>query len=563
MGSGGEMIEMAALGRPFNLGMFYDCRADKLVPGITLWDNDDLMQDTRVVSKPHSEFNIVASESISDKSSSMGVEASLKASFLGGLISVEGSAKYLKETKTSTKQARVTLQYKTTTQFKELTMNHLGRGNMKHSYVFDKGIATHVVTAILYGAQAFFVFDRLVSNTENHEHVQGSLRVQVTAIPCLAIEGSGALDLDESVRENVKQFSCTFYGDFCIDQSPTTFDDAIKVYRDLPKRLGPDSENAVPVKVWLLPLTTLDSTAAKLVREISVRLVLEAQTILEDLSDIEMRGNDVLTTAAAQQFPQITQKMKTFMERRRQNLEREAYTLMSIAHLLANTIIVPSENQLYQKTFNSSKIVCFVFSSLGDTDPYLSALGNYLKGDPSDNFRSGSQGIEKEQWYCSKDVCDAVRCKAKLFSDFAETNKDEDIGFFVVGLQDENHKGSTIYIYEDGFRVSDNFEPPSKPHTLTVDNIEHNSVTLSFSVPTFGAETITGYRVEYSVNGAEEWKQSQAEGEEVTITDLSPNTEYSFRVRAVTDVEMYTTIYAFLYDHNKNKLNKYYRLVVH
>uniref|UniRef100_A0AAV2MKI2 Nucleotide exchange factor SIL1 n=1 Tax=Knipowitschia caucasica TaxID=637954 RepID=A0AAV2MKI2_KNICA len=90
----GEVMEMAALGRPFNLGMLYDCRADRLVPGITLWDIGDLMQDTRVAPKPNSEFHVVASESISDKSSSMGVEASVKASFLGGLIEVEDNIEH-------------------------------------------------------------------------------------------------------------------------------------------------------------------------------------------------------------------------------------------------------------------------------------------------------------------------------------------------------------------------------------------------------------------------------------------------------------------------------------
>ncbi|CAL1586880.1 unnamed protein product [Knipowitschia caucasica] len=110
--------------------------------GITLWDLEELHNDMREMAQPNSTFEIISSESISEKSSSLGVEASLKASFLFGLVQVEGSAKYLNDTKTSKQQARVTLQYKTTTHFKELTMNHLGQGNMKHQYVFDKGLAT-------------------------------------------------------------------------------------------------------------------------------------------------------------------------------------------------------------------------------------------------------------------------------------------------------------------------------------------------------------------------------------------------------------------------------------
>ncbi|KAF3848244.1 hypothetical protein F7725_021272 [Dissostichus mawsoni] len=170
-------IEVAALGRPFSLGMLYDCRNDSLVPGITLWDCDDLQNHIRERQQKYNHFDIVASESIEDKSSALNVEASLKASFLSGLVEVEGSAKYLNDTKTSKNQARVTLKYQATTKFQELSMNHLGGEHVKkHQFVFDQGIATHVVTGILYGAQAFFDFDREVSVNENHQDIQGNLR---------------------------------------------------------------------------------------------------------------------------------------------------------------------------------------------------------------------------------------------------------------------------------------------------------------------------------------------------------------------------------------------------
>ncbi|KAJ0015627.1 hypothetical protein NQD34_009247 [Periophthalmus magnuspinnatus] len=268
---------MPALGRPFKLGMLYDARADKLVPGMTLWDHEKLQQDMTETLKPNSEFEMLASDSISDKSNSLGVDASLKASFFSGLITVDGSAKYLKDTKTSKQQARVTLQYKTTTCFRALTMNQLGAGNIMHPDVFEKGLATHVVTAILYGAQAFFVFDREVSDSENLQDVQGNLQVIIKKIPCISIEGEGALKMEDKDKEKVQKFSCKFHGDFSLSQNPVTFEDAMKVYQDLPKLLGPNGEKAVPVKVWLLPLTSLDSAAARLVRQVSVGLVFEVE----------------------------------------------------------------------------------------------------------------------------------------------------------------------------------------------------------------------------------------------------------------------------------------------
>ncbi|CAK6984454.1 verrucotoxin subunit beta-like, partial [Scomber scombrus] len=247
-------IELAALGRPFGLGMLYDCRRDSLISGMTLWNREDLKKNMGERPKPNSDFKIVASESVEGKSSVLEVDASLKASFLGGLVEVDGSAKYLNDHKTSKNQARVTLNYKTTTKFQELSMNHLGRGNVRHPDVFDKGNATHVVTGILYGAQAFFVFDREVSEKENHQDIQGNLEVMIKKIPGLTIEGEGSLKMEDKDKANVEKFSFRFHGDFLLKKPPTSFQDAIQIYQSLPQLLGANGENAVPVKVWLLPL---------------------------------------------------------------------------------------------------------------------------------------------------------------------------------------------------------------------------------------------------------------------------------------------------------------------
>ncbi|XP_031136813.2 verrucotoxin subunit beta-like [Sander lucioperca] len=548
MAEASRTIEVAALGRPFRLRMLYDCRQDSLVPGMTLWDCDDLEKNTRERPQHNSDFEIVASESIEDKSSALTVEASLKASFLGGLVKVEGSAKYLNDNKASKNQARVTLTYKATTKFRQLSMNHLGRGNVKYPYVFEQGLATHVVTAILYGAQAFFVFDREVSEKEDHQDIQGNLKVMIKKIPSFAIEGEGSLKMEDKDREKVDKFSCRFFGDFSIQKSPTSFQDAVEVYRSLPKLLGANGENAVPMKVWLFPLTSLDSSAAKLVRQISIRLVQESQSVLEDFSELEMRCNDTLRTTTAQQFPQISKKIKSFKELSsefklgfQQNLakklpsirgggeeeaglaeilkkrysspfnsktlnkwmdckQREIDTLMSFTNMMKNTKIVPSQTDLYKESLSADHAVCFVFTSLGRDKPYLSALSNYLKQTTDDPQVAHTHDVEKEQWYASREVVQEMRHKANIFSDFAEANKEnKKIKFLTVGSTNETQKGSSIYLYEDGFSVSENFEPPSKPETVTVSDINHNSVTLKVSPRGFGAEDITSYSVEYCV----------------------------------------------------------------
>uniref|UniRef100_A0A8C6UBI9 B30.2/SPRY domain-containing protein n=1 Tax=Neogobius melanostomus TaxID=47308 RepID=A0A8C6UBI9_9GOBI len=511
---------MVALGRPFDLGMFYDCRSDTLIPGMTLWDKEKLDRDMSERPKPNTEFRIVTSESISDKSSSLGVEASLKASFLCGLVEVEGSAKYLNNNKTSTKQARVTLQYKTTTVFKTLSMNQLGTGNLTHCEVLDKGLATHVVTAILYGAQAFFVFDQESSEEESVQDIQGNLKIMIKKIPLISIEGSGSLKLEDQDREKENKFSCTFHGDFRLEKSPTTFDEAVKVYQDLPRLLGPNKEKAVPVTVYLLPLIALDSKASKLVRQISLRL-------------LEMWCNDVLNSPAGQNFSQLSKKIKTFKalcsefklklqgtlsqklpsirgggeeeaalaevlkkaaespfsgDRLKQWMEeknKEVNTIKTLMKLMKNTTMVPSENALTDQVCDSENALVIVLTSLDSTEPFLLELDQYLKGTQSDS----TDAPEPSRWYSSKDVFDLVKRKAKRFGDFAEANKDKDkkiLRFLALGLADKNHEGSAVYLYEDGFRVDDYFELPSKPKPVTVkeDSITDNSCHLTLDPDT-------------------------------------------------------------------------------
>uniref|UniRef100_A0A3Q3B253 Fibronectin type-III domain-containing protein n=1 Tax=Kryptolebias marmoratus TaxID=37003 RepID=A0A3Q3B253_KRYMA len=577
---------VAALGRPFSLGMLYDCRRDLLVPGMTLWDSDALENNIAERAQSYNDFEIVSSKSIADKSSALNVEASLKASFLSGLVDVEGSAKYLHDDKTSHNQARVTLKYEATTKFQELSMDHLGRGNVKYPYVFDQDIATHVVTGVLYGAKAFFVFDRDVSEDENHQDIEGYLKLMINKIPSVSIGGSGSVKLDNTDIKKVETFSCKFHGDFLLHKTPATFLEAVNVYQSLPELLGEDGENGVPMKVWLLPLASLDSSAAKLVREISAVFVEDAQAVLEDLKEVEIRCSDALKTTVAQQFPDIEKKIKTLKERCsefklefQRNLakmlpsirgggeeeavlaellekrisspfnhtklnewldckEREIHTVLSFTKMMKSAKITSSENQQFKEVLSAEKAVCYVFTSLGRSEQYLTDLSKYLNETNDDSQDPQTPDVEKEQWFASKDVGNEMRRKAKLFRDFAEANKEnKNLKFLTAALTDRTQNGSSIYLYENGFSVSENFEPPSEPGIENVPVQWEAGVTLKISPPRFGAENITSYSVEYRVRGEDGWSQTTAETSgEVTVRHLRLNTEYLFRCRAVTSV---------------------------
>ncbi|CAL8369516.1 unnamed protein product [Boreogadus saida] len=579
----GKTVVLAALGRPFRLGMLYDCRNDSLIPAPTLWDREALEKDTDERTQPKSDFDIVASDSIEDKSSALNVEASLKASFLCGMVEVDGSAKFLKDSKISRNQARVTLKYKNITKFKELSMNHICRCNVKHPYVFESGQATHVVTGILYGAQAFFVFDREVSQKEDRQDIEGNLKVLIQKIPSLMIDSQGSLNMADTDIANVDKFSCKFHGDFNLEKHPVSFHEAIEVYQSLPKLMGTNGENAVPQKVWLMPLKNLDSAAAQLVRQISDRLVRDAQNVLEDLSELERRCNDAEKCTTAQQFPQIKKNVKAFKELISQyklefqkiiarklilirgggeeesvlaNIlkkvhfslsntnvlhkwmdckELEIQIISSLIDKMPNMTIVTSRSTLHHEIHSGdiTHAVCFSFTSPETPELYLSALSNYLDETQTDNVPC-AYDVEKEQWFSSNDIMDKVQERVQVFKDFAEANKENiSIRFLTVAIRDDVKKGATLHLYKDGSLVTDNFEPPLKPEMSTCA-ITHNSVTLNISPPRFGLTTVPqSYTVESCVRGDDVWHQKmESNAGDVTVSGLQINEEYQFRCRA-------------------------------
>ena len=239
---------MASLGRPFTMGMLYDCRRDILVPGITLWDNSTLKNALNSTEQVGTGFTIISEDSLENKANQLDINASLKLSFMGGLVDVKGAAKYLDNRSSSMQQSRVTLKHWRTTRFDQLTMEHLG--NIEHTNVFSKKIATHVVVGILYGADAFFVFDRKFKDGESKRTVNGNMQVLIKSLPGITeVKGGDAkVELSQKDKEEASKLECTFHGDVRLPNNPTTFDGAMKIYQQLPE-LMKDTQDGLVVSI--------------------------------------------------------------------------------------------------------------------------------------------------------------------------------------------------------------------------------------------------------------------------------------------------------------------------
>ncbi|XP_068939518.1 uncharacterized protein [Petaurus breviceps papuanus] len=513
----------------------------------------------------------------------MNIPAELKASVLGGMVEIGGSSKYLNDTKTSQKQARVTLKYSVTTQFSHLMMNHLGYQNISYHDVFDNGTATHVVTAVLYGAQAFFVFDQKVSTNENVKEKEGTLKAEVEKIFQVSGKVGGGIKKEGNEKKSTKEFRCKFYGDFVLESNPVTYEDVVTVCASFPKLL---KGRGVPLQVWLYPLEKLSSKAARLARGISISLVWDAQETLEKLSECDKRCNDILKASRPSMFSAIREKVRLFKElnsQHRQLLQREIAKALPLIRagraeedeltriltresqspfstrrlsefldqklqemrvvnsyltLLKGVPVMADQNEVDTVVLGSAHrfVLVFALTSLQE-EPYLADWKQWLQ-----NPVLLSPDCEQKtysSWVKDRETRRKAIQLAEAFSTFSKTNHStEKTQFIVAAVPDQKNKGVSIYLYEKGLQVSTNFKLPVKPSSPQIGGVTHNSVELTLTPASGKEERITGYQVEYKVVGEDDWTTIPVSGKPdvFKVNDLEPSTEYLFRIAEVWEL---------------------------
>uniref|UniRef100_A0AAY5E8I6 B30.2/SPRY domain-containing protein n=1 Tax=Electrophorus electricus TaxID=8005 RepID=A0AAY5E8I6_ELEEL len=527
-----EAVEVPCLGRPFQLGMLYDMRRDCLIPGLSLWDNNKLQKHKNVIPKHFTQMEVSTSDSLEDKAASMNISGSLKLSVLSGKVNVAGSAKYFNDNKKSTKQSRITLKYHVSTHFEHLTMDHLEHKSFQYTEVFDSDLGTHVVTAGLYSADAFLVFNRDLDSNEEKTEVEGTFKAALSNLGKLGnLEGQASVKLNESEKAVTDKFSCTFYTDFRLPANPFSFKGAMDIYKQLPNMLGEKGENTVPLKAWLYPLAKLDSKAAKCVRDISNSLITAVSDVIESLNNAEIRCNDLAVDTAAQAFPAFHQKIQELKKKcndYKLDLLKKVGSLLplirggqeeecDLVDLLKHHEESPfSSTELDQwikikqdeadvlkafleklecpvrdvyksigKVFaHTEDVVCFTFTSLDESDPFLDYLTNYID-EKSEKRHKGKR--EKPESWLTQDVGQRMRKTLKLFNGLKSSSKSNNTKFIVVSDYNEENPGACIMLY--GHECDDTvcFIPPSKPICSTTDacdltldpNTAHTCLSLS------------------------------------------------------------------------------------
>ena len=573
-----------ALGRPFDLGMLYDRRSEKLILGKTLWSPDHLSQAVNTI-------EVLAEDTIDDKTSALNIEASIKLSFLGGLVNVQGAAKYLDDRKTSSHHSRVVLKYETTTELKQLTMEHLGRGKVQYPEVFDQDIATDVVVGILYGAKAFLIFDQEVSKDQEEKEVHGNMEVLVKSLPGITIDGRGSVDITEDQKKKTEKMHCKMYGDFRTEESPTTYEEAVRVYKRLPSLIGDKGQNAVAVQVYLRPLSEIDSKGQRMVREISANYINKTCEIQEHIQCIESKCSELMREDVCASFSRVKEQLSSFKrnisrykvflqkkllpllpsirgggaeesvlgdifeEKERspfaqtsigdwiEEKEKEMKRLQGMISFLGDTPFVTPED-VENEAFNPSNahVVCCTFKIGREDDPQILSMDGYLTGKVLPELdRNASSGTD------DKNATKRIRETLKQFSELKPANEDhKEVKFFAAEecLSDNfsGNPGAFICLYEEGELENDDFKLSPKPENLEAESVRDDSIDLLWNDPHWSENKIEKYKVQCKKDEANsDWiTQYTSCGKDTkktaTISGLQQATNYLVRVYAVRQI---------------------------
>ena len=592
-----SQLVIPSLGNPFSLGMLYDAHSEKIIPGKSLWDAKVLDSAKKVTLQPSSNFKVYAKNTFGEKTQSLKVEASLKLSLMGGMIEVGGAAKYLNDERTSERQARVTLKYSSTSRFEQLTMEQIG--SIQYPKVLDDNKATHVVTGITYGTDAFFVFDRSLTETEKIKKISGNMEA---VIKCIPISGEASLDMKFEDKAVTNKFECKFYGDLQLPSNPSNFEEAVNVYRELPKLIigeSGDNDKSTPKVVYLYPLSELDGGNLRIVHSISNDFISQVEEIMQSFSTTTMRANDLISNEICSYFVDLEsqiQKFQSLIKRFKTNFSKDLSAMLpkirgqgaeeaDLAELIASVQSSPFNpkdmekylkgkskeiKQLSQYLKNMRKeskielllpsrdgdltaltsdddveyVACFAFNVVSDSTAYTDTLESYLT-----TGKKNSKSTSIKEWFEDPTTSAELRCMSSNFVNFVNINSSaKGFAFAVTDLNEETSaSGPAIILYTDG--SPEDYEPPGKPGTPTASPVSTNCVDLAWEKPESSADSIQSYKIWFHACKEDTPSDLAAESKfrltpttetKFCISNLLPGTKYDFWVQAVSDIGVFS-----------------------
>ncbi|KAK7156807.1 hypothetical protein R3I94_006754 [Phoxinus phoxinus] len=540
-----DVTEITALGRPLDLGMLYNCRNESFISDGNLWDNHTVTSNRISWPLLKTHLKVLEDDSLPERCKAFEMSHMLRIIALFGLMELNGAAAFLNHPVQSQHQDRFTLHYKTTTRLDMISQRLIQEG--APSSVINATTATHVIIAVFYGAQAFFVFDNERISTEKNTEMENVIKNLTTTLSARDVFSS----LNETEKANSILYDCSLYIDVGDCKSPVSFEKAVEIYGSLPTLLGSKGERAVPLKVWLYPLKKLDkSSVCAALSGVSENLMQQAENILEHLRKQIRICQDMITNydnlTVITWFPALEEKLQNFSEFIQEYMtefQRKAAEIIesintkedegenSFQELISNCVqspfnpenthhwlekkktelsvlnecragnitIVKSQEEL-QRVINDpymSSVFCFTISSMEAGD-FLTALKQHVQLKKECTLTMSDCIKLEDSLQSLKHVCvsQKVFSDLKVFIAAKDTNEDtKQTKFIAAFVPDDGFPEYCVQFYHAGKIMSRNMKLQTKPNLIQISHIKHSSMSLKMNKTQ--NRSIERYFVEY------------------------------------------------------------------
>jgi hypothetical protein len=176
-----------------------------------------------VIPNRHSSFKITKGQDRNDMRALFGLDIKLACDFIDGLVKVTGSGSYLHDRIRNNDIMKMNLEYKVTTVYRGLKPYALYENTGMEWLLtipdiltaYKKGIATHIVVGIEYGATAIFVFEKKVDDLSDVNSLIAHLQVTIQKLP-VKIDAKGDLRMNQSKVLKNDDLNIKFFGDYVL-----------------------------------------------------------------------------------------------------------------------------------------------------------------------------------------------------------------------------------------------------------------------------------------------------------------------------------------------------------
>ena len=143
------------------------------------------------------------------------------------------------------------------------------------------------------------IFETETTKTINAKEIEGELDVLIQALPGLQVGGGAKVKVNENetIVDDVLRF--TFHGDTLIDPPPATYQDAKKLYQELPSKA---LEDVRAVAFSIAPLSDYCDQTDTILNEISQENIGEVQKIMVEMAEVKMFLEKLKGTKLATDF---------------------------------------------------------------------------------------------------------------------------------------------------------------------------------------------------------------------------------------------------------------------